>query len=358
MSTLFGSPFDEGVDVPTDDGSQPNYKPGFGRVEGTDIPSDPGYVFPSWPYGHPSTKPGPSGRIPGRTPGDPSRSDEPTIPNLATNSPVYAMVERLLRNYGLESLLPKVRAWMEDGLSQDEITIKMEDTDEFKARFPAMEVRRKAGLTPMSPAQYIEYENTARQLMRSSGLPKGFYDSNSDFTDLIAGDVSAAELQSRVQDGYRRVAQMAPEIKAAFFSYFGANGEDALAAYYLDPDKALPLLEQQTVEAEIGGSGLRRGFSIAEGMARELYGVGVDQSAADSALDELQKGRALFSETVEDTVDLRAEEEGLKASFGLDANSNEAITKRRAEREAKFAGSGGALAGQKGFSGAGAAPSQ
>lgn len=271
---------------------------------------------------------------------------------------IYAVVQRLLAQYGLESLVPQVQSWMEDGLSEDEITIKLEATPEYEQRFPAMTVRRKAGMTPISPAQYIEYENSARQMMRASGLPEGFYDSATDFTDLIAGDVSLVELQGRVEEGYRRVNAMDSSVKAVFAQYFGVNGEANLAAYYLDPDRALPILERQTEQAIIGGAGHRLGYSITDELSRKLYETGVTGEQAQTALNELHENKALFSETVEEGQDLEVGDEGLKGAFGLDANSAEAIARRKRERESRFTGSGGASAGEEGFTGAGAAKSR
>ena len=275
-------------------------------------------------------------------------------PKNFTQKGAFAIIEEILRSYGLLSLGPKMRKWLEDGSSEEEILQLMRDTDEFKQRFPAIVEREARGLPPLSPGDYVNYEREARQLLRSYGLPEGFYDNTEDFTELLTADVSISELNTRVEQGYHRVAQLDSTVRETFRDWYGVQGDNALAAFFLDPDKALPVLERLTTAAEIGGAGRRFSVGIDQAMAERLYGVGVDANSAQSGFAELEQDRSLFNETLDEDEDLALEKEGVEMQFGLSSNSNEAIRRRRGQRAARFEGGGGAGQSERGLA-AGAA---
>lgn len=266
----------------------------------------------------------------------------------------FSIIEEILRSYGLLSLGPKVRKWLEDGSSEEEIIQLMRQTDEFKQRFPAIVEREAAGLPPLSPGDYVNYEREARQILRSFGLPPGFFDSTEDFTELLTADVSISELQSRVEQGYHRVAQLNQEVREVFRDWFGVQGDNALAAFFLDPDRAMPVLERMVGTAEIGAESRRLHIGLDNAMARKLFGIGVDQAQARSGFQELDQERGLYDETLDEDQDLALSKEGVEAQFGLDSNSSEAIRRRRGARSARFEGGGGAATSGTGTS-AGAA---
>lgn len=266
----------------------------------------------------------------------------------------FSIIEEILRAYGLLSLGPKVRKWLEDGSSEEEIIQLMRSTDEFKQRFPAIVERETRGLPPLSPGDYVNYEREARQVLRQFGLPAGFFDSTEDFTELLTADVSISELQSRVEQGYHRVAQLNQEVRETFRDWFGIQGDDALAAFFLDPDRAMPVLERMVGTAEIGAESRRLHIGLDNAMARKLFGIGVDQAAARSGFQELDEQRGLYDETLDEDQDLALSKEGVEAQFGLDSNANEAIRRRRGARSARFEGGGGAATSGTGTS-AGAA---
>ena len=113
-----------------------------------------------------------------------------------SNRDAFMALETLFKNYGLDSLAGKIYDYVKNGYSADTISILLQDTPEYKARFKGNEARLKAGLPVLSPADYINTENAYRQILRQSGLPSGFYDSTDDFTDWISKDVSPTEVQS------------------------------------------------------------------------------------------------------------------------------------------------------------------
>ena len=275
-------------------------------------------------------------------------------PPTPAQSDAKVLLDRLLDSYGLSSL--KDWAWQQVVLnrSTDEIVSYLYERPEFKARFPAIEARQKAGLAPISAQDYITYEEAARQAMRGANLPAGFWDKPSDFTSLIANDVSVDELNNRITQGYQRVAQAPQVVRDAYRGYFGINGDAALAAQFLDPTQAQSVLADRVRQAEFGGTAVEHGWSIsapeaAQWSKRDL-GIGEVQSGF-SRLDDL---RPLLDETMTETAepDL-TKQEGLEVAFG--EHDASVFTRRLAARKAAEAGRGGAASSDTGAVGLGEA---
>jgi len=71
-------------------------------------------------------------------------------------------------------------------------------------------------------------------------MPKGFYDSHSDFADWIGTDVSPTEIKERVDMAVSATSQADDQYKEALHQ-LGFNQGD-MAAAFLDQKRALPLL--------------------------------------------------------------------------------------------------------------------
>lgn len=194
------------------------------------------------------------------------------------NRDAFMAINALFSNYGLESLAGKIYDFVKNGYSPDTISILLQDTDEYKKRFAANEARRKAGISVLSPAEYLSIENSYRQIFKQSGLPIGFYDSNEDFTNFIGGDMSPTELQSRVELATQATALANPEYKRALKQLGLSDGE--LTAYFLDPKKALPFIQKTAATAAIGAEALRRGFTFDKQYAENLATQGISKEQA------------------------------------------------------------------------------
>jgi hypothetical protein len=194
------------------------------------------------------------------------------------NRDAFMALNSLFKQYGLESLAGKIYEYVKNGYGADTISILLQDTPEYKKRFAANEARLKAGLSVLSPAEYIAVENSYRQIMRQSGLPVGFYDSNDDFTNWISSDMSPTELQGRVDLATQATALANPAYKAALKQMGLDDGQ--LAAYFLDPDRALPILQKSAATAAIGAEALQRGLAFDQQYASELATAGVSRDQA------------------------------------------------------------------------------
>lgn len=190
----------------------------------------------------------------------------------------YMALNSLFSQYGLGSLAGKIYDFVKNGYGADTISILLQDTPEYKKRFAANAARTTAGMSVLSPAEYISVENSYRQIMRQSGLPEGFYDTNDDFTSFIAGDMSPTELQGRVDLATQATTLANPAFKAALQQMGLSQGE--LAAYFLDQDRALPILQKSAATAAIGAEALQRGLAFDQANAQDLATMGVSREQA------------------------------------------------------------------------------
>lgn len=265
----------------------------------------------------------------------------------------YMALNAMFKSYNLGSLADKIFDFVKNGYSADTISIMLQDTKEYKDRFAGNELRKKEGLPVLSPREYLDTEAAYKQIMQSAGLPKGFYDNQNDFADLIGKNVSPTEIQKRV-DLAVEATQNAPEAyRTALKKVMGLSEGDMVAAF-LDEDKALPLLNKATATARIGAEALQQGLlfdkGYAEGLA--LAGITADQARQGYAQisNEMQTLQTLGSIYGEDWTQRQAE----KATFQSEQG---AVTQKRtlASRErAQFSGSAGGAArgGLAGYGGA------
>lgn len=275
-----------------------------------------------------------------------------------TGTDALAVIDQVLAQYGLQSLTQWAVNEMQNGASSDQITQDMTTTPQFQARFPAIAQRQAAGLPPLSPADYVNYEDSMTQMESQYGLPKGMLTTPSTVTAFLASDTSTSEVQQRVQQGYQAVAYAPPEVRQFFTQTFGANGDGALAAHFLDPTLAAPLLEQQATAASIGGTAAMGGVNMSDTDAMKLAQLGQTGSSVGSGIAQLQQTQDLYNASVTEQPGVTEGTQGVEAQFGLTATATGEVIAREEARKAAFSGGGAATADQYGTAGAGAARAQ
>ena len=265
--------------------------------------------------------------------------------------PRMTMIDQLRSIFAQQGLPASLADWaysaMVAGVTGTELTHLLYERPEFRTRFQALFDYRKnfPDLPAIGPSEVIAYERQGSQLMRSAGMPPGFYDHWSDFVSLIANNTSMDDLSQRISQGFERVQTLPRTVREAYASFFGPSGDAALAAHFLDPTKALPVLRQQVAAAEVAGAGFNFGFTLGRDRAMEAASAGFDFASARDRFANLAQMRPLFNETVGESAaaDLSAEDEGAKMAFGLEGGDQAglAIEARRKQRVADFAGGGG-----------------
>src|SRR5258705_10847702 len=201
----------------------------------------------------------------------------------------YASLRSLFNNFGLGSLAGKIYEYAKQGYGADVISLLLQDTKEYKERFSANEDRVKKGLPVLSPAEYLGAEQSYRQIMQDSGLPKGFYDNPADFRNWIAGDVSPTEVKGRVDLAVANTMQANPDSVKALKQLYGVD-QSYITAYFLDQKKALPLLQKQTQAAQYGGEALKRGLTLDRGDLEDFVTAGLSLGQVSSGFQAGAEG--------------------------------------------------------------------
>lgn len=326
---------------------------------------------PSAPPSETATKPTPSPA--------PSKSNTPATPHPTSTSPTspsvpsknnpttftpsptgtdaqksaVAEVDAFLGQYGLSGLGQWAWTKVLNGESISQIMLELHDTPEYKERFPAMGALAANGQA-MSEQQYMALEQSYRDIFHSYGLPAGFYDQPADFAKFMVGNVSPAELQSRVQ-AYTTAVNGDTETLNQLGRLYGEvghgnNPQGDLLAHYLDPNAAAPLLAQQLASAQFASAGVRSGFGQLTAAQAEQYGAraGTSVQQAEQGFGALVHGRELMhSLPGEGQTDISLQTQ-LGAEFGGSATDQEALARRAELRVAEGSGGGGFARTRKG----------
>jgi hypothetical protein len=217
--------------------------------------------------------------------------------------------------------------------------------------------------------------------------------------NLVANQISASEVTQRIKGGYEAAAFANPQTIQELATYFpqifpaglptgpsnagglsggtgpttsgqvtyvdasgktqtlsgGAAG--ALAAYYLDPGRAMDVLTNQLTQAQIGSEGVMTGFGqISAAQAANLQQAGITEAQARTDFGKVNKltpfetalpGVPGGTMTQQQLIDY--------GFFGADQQALENVT---ATRKAPFSGGGGYAQTARGTVGAGYASTQ
>ncbi len=286
--------------------------------------------------------PGPTFRKP--------KNPKPVAPNrdwtknlTGAQRDAYLAISNLFSSFGLGSLSSKIFDYVKNGYSADTISILLQETPEYKERFSGNELRRKAGLNVLSPGEYISVENSYRQILKSAGLPIGFYDSNKDFASFIGNDLSPTELKERADLAVQATALASPEYKQALKAMGLSDSE--LTSYWINQSKALPFLQKTAATAAIGAEALQHKLTFDKAFAENLATQGVSsQEAAEGYARIAQEfgGLKTLGEIYGQAWNQRMAEE---STFLGDARAMERRNKLISTESAQFGGSSGAARG-------------
>jgi hypothetical protein len=190
-------------------------------------------------------------------------------------------------NYGLGSLVEPLRNLVQNGISGEEFTLRLRETDAYKKRFSANTERIAKGLTALSEGEYLDKEDKYQEVMRNYGLPATYYAKDSlgtqaGFNKLLANDVSAVELEDRLIQAKDRVINANPEVSTALKAYYPGIADGDILAYVLDPANALKDIQRKVAAAEIGGAALAQGLTTGVTRAEELAGLGITKAQAQA----------------------------------------------------------------------------
>lgn len=258
-----------------------------------------------------------------------------------------ATMKGLLESYGLSALYDRVVGFIKEGYDPDAISVLIRTTPEYKQRFPAMEALGRKGRA-ISEAEYIDYERTASGLERRYGIPEGMLMGS--VTDLLTNEVSASELNDRVLLASSAAIQAPDDVKNTFMDYYGI-GPGGLTAYFLDPDKATPLLEKQYATTVIGTEARRQGVEMDVYGSENLATLGITQDQAREGFGRVAGARAL----TQGRGDVVTQQELVAGTFGQNEEALQNIERATKARTGRFQQGGGFSTSNQGVSGLGTA---
>jgi hypothetical protein len=209
-------------------------------------------------------------------------------------------------------------------------------------RFKGNVARIKNGYVPLSEAQYIAQEQSYSTTLKNSGMPKGFYDTKDDFANLMANDISPAELSNRIENGYKMVSNAPPEVVNQLKMMVPDITDANLAAYFLDPAKSGTKIEQMARAANIAAQGKTAGGMQLTGVqAQSLAQAGITTQQAQAGFSQIGQQAGLYR-PLQGEQDI-TQEDILAGTFTNEQAAQQRIARRKRGRTAAFE-SGGSFA--------------
>jgi hypothetical protein len=277
-----------------------------------------------------------------------------------------AVIAAVLRSAGLE-LTPEVAQYadqlrtlygsditgLQNQLAADLYTKGNPLGDLVAKTYPEIAARTAAGLTNINVAEAQAYRNQVTQTMKAYGLPSGFYDSPDDWVNFHTADLSADEINHRITQGYAAAMNADQGVRDQLSRLYGVD-QGALAAYYLDPKRAEPLLTNQFAASQAAAGANLGGYQLTAGEAERAGGMGLGEGQAAQAFGNLTNQRELFNPLAGEQGQSIDRTQQVNAALG-DTAAQEAIDRVARARRAVFGAGGGYAGGQTGVTGLGTA---
>jgi hypothetical protein len=208
----------------------------------------------------------------------------------ADRQSAYDLLYAQFNQYGLGGLVEDIKGLIGKDIPASQFAIELTNSPAYQQRFAANKDRIAAGLTALTPAEYIGLEDQYQTLMRNYGLPASYYTKDSTgkqagFEKFIAGDVSAPELEERIMTAQNRVINANPEVSQALKQFYPDITNGDILAYTLDPTQGLEAIKRKVTAAEIGGAAMAQKLGTSVSRAEELAKYGVTKETAQRGFE-------------------------------------------------------------------------
>lgn len=258
---------------------------------------------------------------------------------------------------GMGALYDLVLSYVQSGTDNyDDILVRLQyDPSAQKViqqRFPAL-AKRANSPHPISIRDYLDLEDAYRSIVRNAGLPKGFYDQNTDYTKWIEDGTAPTEIQARINTAASAAMNADPYVKQALREYYGVD-DAGIMAHFLDPKTAADVLTTQYGAAQAGAAYRAQGMSLSKGLAEEIglsaSNVANAAAGANQVAEDAPAAAALSNIWGEDL----SSEDLTRDTFNLSGGAQARRKRNRlaSQERAAFSGSSGTQAGSLAGSGA------
>ena len=259
----------------------------------------------------------------------------------------YNLLFNEFNAFGLGTLVSDIKDLLINKTPASEMSLVLQQTPAYQARFSANKDRIAAGLRALKPSEYIALEDQYQNIMRSYGLPSTYWTKDPTgkqpgFDKFIANDVSASELENRIMTAQERVLKSNPEVLQTLKQFYPDITNGDVLAYALDPKNAIKDIQRKVSAAEIGGAALAAGLNAGISTAEELAGYGVSKAQAQQGFqtvaDIAPRGSQLAEIYKQQPY---GQQEAVSEVFGT-AGATEATRRRKKLTELERAQFGGA----------------
>lgn len=208
------------------------------------------------------------------------------------------VLRQMLDEYGLGDLASW--AWNDYLVSgqpdlssyKGELFDKVTQTDLFKSKYPAYHTLIQQG-KGISIEAYRQYTDQIQSDLHRFGIPQEMYGTPEAIGKMMTNGVDVAEARDRIQIAAQAAYQVPQEVRDALRQDYGID-QGGLIGYWLDPDKAEPILQKQFTTAQVQGAakiqGVQTDLATAQRLAEQgvNFGDALTGFAAAKALDGLQ----------------------------------------------------------------------
>ena len=253
---------------------------------------------------------------------------------------------------GLDTLAAEVQNFMTEGLSPAEAKIAIRQSQAYKDRFKGNEGRIKKGLAVYQPNEYLQAEETYRNLLLANNLQDLATRNTTDA--FISGAVSAQEVQDRIQNVFTKIDNADATLKGQLGQYFSNYGiadpnlqRSQLASALLTGETSSMALERQLKKAQLRAGAALAGVTIAETGVESLQKQLESQGVSD-VYGTAKTGFSTLAQTAPTTEKLAqiygeqttglSEELQQEAFFGLQSQRRKKLQERE---QATFGGQAG-----------------
>ena len=176
---------------------------------------------------------------------------------------------------GIPSLADAVRGYMVEDVDPELVPGRLVETPAYKERFAGNQGRIAKGLAVYSPREYIQAEETYKNLLDSAGL-RDLANKNT-FTSLISGGVSPVEVQDRIQNVFNKIDNADNTLKQQLGRYFNEFGiadpnvqRAQVASALLTGETSSLALERQLKKAQLRAGAALAQYEVGEGTIESL----------------------------------------------------------------------------------------
>jgi hypothetical protein len=212
--------------------------------------------------------------------------------DMADKRDAFALIQDTMKSFGFtDTEVAQLTAFaetqiMDVNIGPNQGILNMKALPVYQARFSGNQTRLKAGKNALSEADYLAQENAYGEYMKAYGVQS--LGTRDQFATLIGNDVSATELNKRLNLAVDRVKNSDPEILKQLKTYYPSITDSDLVTYFLKPADALPDLEKKVATSEISAAAVGQGFAADMTGAAALQALGVTREKALTGYQDIK----------------------------------------------------------------------